>query len=85
MFCCRTALKIVNSEKLERVLQENRHDFVSEEELQDRGYKNHVWNNYKHNRIKESLKEKGKLKYMCKMREHPVADRPPTEEWGQIA
>uniref|UniRef100_K1QSD3 cAMP-dependent protein kinase regulatory subunit n=1 Tax=Magallana gigas TaxID=29159 RepID=K1QSD3_MAGGI len=76
----RTALKIVNSEKLERVLQENRHDFVSEEELRDRGYKNHVWNNYKHNRIKESLKEKGKLKYMCKMREHPVADRPPTEE-----
>lgn len=76
----RTALKIVNSEKLERVLQENRHDFVSEEELRDRGYKNHIWNNYKHNRIKESLKEKGKLKYMCKMREHPVADRPPTEE-----
>lgn len=76
----RTALKIVNSEKLERVLQENRHEFVSEEELRDRGYKNHVWNNYKHNRIKESLKEKGKLKYMCKMREHPVADRPPTEE-----
>ncbi|XP_022344135.2 uncharacterized protein LOC111137127 isoform X4 [Crassostrea virginica] len=76
----RTALKVVNSEKLERILQENRHDFVSEEELRDRGYKNHVWNSYKHNRIKESLKEKGKLKYMCKMSEHPVADRPPTED-----
>ncbi|XP_062593062.1 uncharacterized protein LOC134254549 isoform X2 [Saccostrea cucullata] len=76
----RTALKVVNFEKLERILQENRHDFVDEDELRDRGYKNHIWNNYKHNKVKESLKEKGKLKYMCKMREHPVADRPPSEE-----
>ncbi|XP_056009226.1 uncharacterized protein LOC125666673 isoform X2 [Ostrea edulis] len=76
----RTALKVVNSEKLERVLEENRHEFVHEEELRDRGYKNHVWNTYKHNKVKESLKEKGKLKHMCKMSEHPVADRPPTEE-----
>ncbi|XP_061162909.1 uncharacterized protein LOC133172114 isoform X2 [Saccostrea echinata] len=76
----RTALKVVNFEKLERILQENRHDFVDEDELRDRGYKNHIWNNYKHNKVKESLKEKGKLKYMCKMREHPVTDRPPSEE-----
>lgn len=80
-FLNRTALKVVNSEKLERVLEENRHEFVHEEELRDRGYKNHVWNTYKHNKVKESLKEKGKLKHMCKMSEHPVADRPPTEEW----
>lgn len=58
MFCCRTALKIVNSEKLERVLQENRHDFVTEEELRDRGYKNHVWNNYKHNRIDQRVPQR---------------------------
>lgn len=82
MFCCRIVFKIVNLEKLEWVFYENCYDFVSEEEFWDWGYKNYVWNNYKYNRVKEFFKEKGKLKYMCKMREYLVVDRLLIEEWG---
>ncbi|KAK3104368.1 hypothetical protein FSP39_000350 [Pinctada imbricata] len=76
----RTAMKIVNYDKLTKILEENRQEFTSDEELRDRGYKDTMWKNYKHNRVKEPLIEHGKLKYLCTKDETPVIERPPTPQ-----
>lgn len=62
----RTALKMVNRDKLSCFIDEQRHDVPSDENLRDRGYRDSVWNKFKHTQIKGSLKEGGKLQYLSR-------------------
>ena len=79
-FCYRSALQMVKKELLAKFIEEERHDFLSSAELQDMGYKDSIWNKYKHDQIKDSLKEAGKLRYLEKKQCDVVLDRPPEEE-----
>jgi hypothetical protein len=47
-------------------------------QLCNRGYFNSLWKNYKHSKVREALRENGKLKYMCKKDPSSVIERPPT-------
>ncbi|XP_069112779.1 uncharacterized protein [Argopecten irradians] len=74
----RVAFQVLNKEILVRFVEEHRHEFPPEDSLMDRGYRNTLWNNYKFYRIKETLKEKGKLHYMCTSNGCSVNSRPPS-------
>ena len=51
---------------------------MTTQDLMDRGYFNSLWKNYKHSKVREALRENGKLKYMCKKDPSSVIERPPT-------
>ena len=70
---------MVKKELLAKYIEDERHEFLSPEELQDIGYRDSVWNKYKHGQIKESLREAGKLRYLEKQCCDGVLDRPPAE------
>ncbi|XP_053379700.1 uncharacterized protein LOC123527817 isoform X3 [Mercenaria mercenaria] len=72
----RSALKMVNRDKLSRFIDEQRHDIPSDENLRDRGYRDSLWNKYKHTQIKGSLKEGGKLQYLTRANSALVRERP---------
>ncbi|XP_033763742.1 LOW QUALITY PROTEIN: uncharacterized protein LOC117344960 [Pecten maximus] len=74
----RVAFQVLHKEILVRFVEEHRHEFPPEDSLMDRGYRNTLWNNYKFYRIKETLKEKGKLHYMCTSNGCSVNSRPPS-------
>ncbi|XP_060077591.1 uncharacterized protein LOC132557120 [Ylistrum balloti] len=74
----RVAFQVLSKEILVRYVEEHRHDFPPEHSLMDRGYRNTLWNNYKFYQIKETLKEKGKLHYMCTSNGCSVETRPPS-------
>ncbi|XP_021364879.1 uncharacterized protein LOC110457797 isoform X2 [Mizuhopecten yessoensis] len=74
----RVAFQVLSKDILVRFVEEHRHDFPPEHSLMDRGYRNTLWNNYKFYRIKETLKENGKLHYMCTSNGCDVNSRPPT-------
>lgn len=71
---------MVKKELLAKFIEAERHDFLSPEELHNMGYKDSVWNKFKHEQIKDSLKETGKMKYLDKKHCAPVHDRPLGEE-----
>ncbi|XP_060578079.1 uncharacterized protein LOC132735176 isoform X3 [Ruditapes philippinarum] len=72
----RSALKMVNRDKLSRFIDELRHDIPGDENLRDRGYRDSMWNKYKHTQIKGSLKEGGKLQYLSRPNSAMVRERP---------
>ena len=76
----RSALQIVHRDRLATFIEAERHEFLSAEELMDKGYKDSVWNKFKHEKIKDSLKEAGKLRYLNKSHCEPVLDRPLGDE-----
>ena len=80
MYLCRSALQMVNREKLTKFIEAERHEFISDRELRDMGYKDCVWNKFKHGQIKETLKEGGKLCYLNKDKSNKVLERPPSDE-----
>ena len=71
---------MVNKEKLSRHIEEQRHDIPSDENLRDRGYNNSIWNRYKHDQVKTSLKEAGNLKFLSRPKSAMVRERPPAEQ-----
>ncbi|KAL4221673.1 hypothetical protein ACF0H5_019930 [Mactra antiquata] len=75
----RTALKMVQRDKLSRFIDEQRHENPSDDNLRDRGYRNSMWNKYKHTQIKGSLTEGGKLEYLSRPQSAMVRERPPEE------
>lgn len=75
----RSALKMVNRDKLACFIDELRHEIPSDQELKDRGYRNSLWNKYKHGQIKGTLQEDGKLKYLRRPHSAVVRERPPDE------
>ncbi|XP_052211980.1 uncharacterized protein LOC127831039 isoform X2 [Dreissena polymorpha] len=75
----RSALKMVNKEKLARYIDEARHENPSDQELRDRGYNDHIWNRYKHAEIKVTLKEGGNLRYLSRPHSAMVRDRQPSD------
>jgi len=47
----RSALKMVHRDKLARHIDGQRHVVPSDQELQDRGYKDSMWNRFKHSQV----------------------------------
>lgn len=77
----RSALKMVNKEKLSRHIEERRHDIPSDQNLRDRGYNNSIWNRFKHTQVKTSLKEAGNLRYLSRPHSAMVRERPPSPQY----
>ena len=67
---------MVNRDKLSRFIDELRHEIPGDENLRDRGYRDSMWNKYKHTQIKGSLKEGGKLQYLSRPQSAMVRERP---------
>ncbi|KAK3577915.1 hypothetical protein CHS0354_015465 [Potamilus streckersoni] len=76
----RSALQIVSKDRLAKLIENQRNQYPEDEELRTRGYTNSIWNQYKHSKIKQSLKEGGKLNYMHHLEHHVVRERPPEDE-----
>ncbi|XP_052819790.1 uncharacterized protein LOC128245627 isoform X2 [Mya arenaria] len=75
----RSALKMVHRDRLTRYIDCQRHEVPNDRELQNRGYKDSVWNRYKHNQVKASLREGGKLRYLSRPHSATIHERPPTD------
>lgn len=71
---------MVNRDKLSRHIDERRHEIPSDENLRDRGYNNSMWNRFKHEQVKTSLKEGGNLRYLSRPKSAMVRERPPPEQ-----
>lgn len=71
---------MVQRDKLALFIDELRHDIPSDENLRDRGYRDSLWNKFKHTQIKGTLKEDGKLKYLSRPESAMVRERPPDDK-----
>lgn len=80
-FRYRSALQIVNKDHLFHVIEQKRNTYLEDEELQERGYKKSMWNSFKHNEIKETLKEGGNLRYLASTENHRIRERQPTPRY----